>query len=88
MKFNKIYSAVAATVMAFAMTGCDEERDFIVIDGNLPIKTSTFYIVGDATPNGWNIDAPTACVKKSAYVYVYEGELKPGEMKACAITGS
>ena len=38
MKFNKIYSAVAATVMAFAMTGCDEERDFIVIDGNLPIK--------------------------------------------------
>ena len=59
MKFNKIYSAVAATVMAFAMTGCDEERDFIVIDGNLPIKTSTFYIVGDATPNGWSIDSPT-----------------------------
>ena len=51
MKFNKIYSAVAATVMAFAMTGCDEESDFIVIDGNLPIKNSTFYIVGDDTPN-------------------------------------
>lgn len=90
MKFNKIYSAVASTVMAFAMTGCDEERDFIVIDGNLPIKTSTFYIVGDATPNGWSIDSPTEFTPSEAdpLVFMWEGMLNKGEMKACLTTGS
>ena len=34
-------------------TGCDGEKDLKIIDGNLPIKTSTLFMVGDATPNGW-----------------------------------
>lgn len=31
-------------------TGCDGEKDLKIIDGNLPIKTSTLFMVGDATP--------------------------------------
>ena len=46
------------------------------------------YIVGDATPNGWNIDSPTQLTKESQYVYVYEGTLTQGELKACLQTGS
>ncbi|EJW99747.1 hypothetical protein EVA_12145, partial [gut metagenome] len=36
------------------MTGCEGEKTLVIIEGNLPIKTSTLYMVGDATPNGWS----------------------------------
>ena len=46
-------------------TGCDGEKDLKIIDGNLPIKTSTLFMVGDATPNGWSIDDPTPFTQKA-----------------------
>lgn len=52
-----------------------------------PIEAENVYIVGDATPAGWNIDAPTQMTKKSQYVFVYEGQLYEGEFKACTQTG-
>ena len=52
-----------------------------------PIEAETLYMVGDATPNGWNIDAPTVLTKQGNYVFVYEGELKAGELKCCLNTG-
>lgn len=45
-------------------TGCDGEKDLKIIDGNLPIKTSMLFMVGDATPNGWSIDDPTPLPKR------------------------
>lgn len=35
------------------LASCDGEKDLKIIEGNLPIKTSTLFMVGDATPNGW-----------------------------------
>ena len=52
-----------------------------------PIEAETLYMVGDATPNGWNIDAPTVLTKQGNYVFIYEGELKAGELKCCLKTG-
>ena len=52
-----------------------------------PIEAESVYIVGDAAPTGWSIDAPTAMEKKSRYVFTYEGELRAGELKACIATG-
>ena len=65
MKFKQIYMA-AAVVVATALAGCEDEKDLVVIDGNLPIKASALYMVGDATPSGWSIDSPTALTATDA----------------------
>ena len=49
MKLNNIFYGLAATLMTLCLTGCDEEKDPIIIEGDLPIKTSVLYMVGDAT---------------------------------------
>lgn len=76
--------------MSVGLTGCEDEKELTIIDGNLPIKTSTLYMVGDATPNGWSIDAPTplAATDEDPLVFTWEGVLNAGEMKLCLATGS
>lgn len=87
MKLKKIFSILAGL---FVITGCDGEKDLIIIDADLPIKTSTLFMVGDATPNGWSIDAPTPLVpsEDDPLVFTWEGQLNIGEMKLCLTTGS
>jgi len=81
---------LSALMMLFGLTGCDGEKDLIIIDGNLPIKTSSLYLVGDATPNGWNIDAPTpmTATDDDPFLFTWEGPLNVGELKLCLATGS
>lgn len=90
MKLKNINPILAGLLMTTVLAGCEGERDLIIIDGNLPIKTSTLYMVGDATPNGWSIDAPTPfeAVGEDPLVFTWEGTLNVGEMKLCLTTGS
>ena len=83
MKLKYIFSVIAGLVLAVGMTGCDDEKDLVIYEGNLPIKTSTLFMVGDATPNGWSIDAPTPLTasEEDPLVFTWEGGLKTGEMK-------
>lgn len=48
------------------------------------------WMVGDATPAGWNIDAPVAMTPTSGnqYEFTYTGELKVGEFKIPTATGN
>ncbi len=89
---KQLYHFVQAAVLllTIALAGCEGEKDLIVIEGNLPIKTETFYMVGDATPAGWDISNPTALAPTEAdpLVFVYEGHLNTGELKCCLVTGS
>lgn len=89
MKVNKLYIAAAAA-MSLSFAACNDEKDLVVIEGNLPIKTSSLYMVGDATPNGWNIDAPTPLAQSAddPLIFSWEGELNTGEMKLCLTPGS
>lgn len=77
-------------VLGAILPACEDEKDLIIIEGNLPIKTKALYMVGSATPNGWNIDNPTAFTptEEDALVFTWEGNLLPGEMKLCLTTGS
>ena len=77
-------------LLALTLTSCEGEKDLIVIEGNLPIKTSAFYMVGDATSAGWDISNPTAftATEEDALVFVYEGSLNTGEIKCCLSPGS
>jgi hypothetical protein len=87
-----IYKFLSMTMLFFVMTliSCDGEKDLVVIEGNLPIKTGTLYMVGDATPSGWNIDAPTALSpsEDDPLVFSYEGPLNSGEFKCPLKTGN
>ena len=90
MKIKNIISMLSGMLMLAGLTGCDGEKDLVIIDGNLPIKTSTLYMVGDATPNGWSIDTPTPLTptEEDPLVFTWEGALNAGEMKLCLTTGS
>lgn len=90
MKFKNIIYVITGLALASALSGCEDEKDLIIIDGNLPIKTSTLYMVGDATPSGWNIDAPTAleASEEDALIFSWEGSLNAGDMKLCLTPGS
>ncbi|MDE6160042.1 MAG: SusF/SusE family outer membrane protein, partial [Muribaculaceae bacterium] len=90
MKFRTSIYAFASMALAVACAGCESEKELIIIEGNLPIKTTTLYMVGNATPNGWSIDAPTpfAATAEDPLIFSWEGNLNPGEMKLCLTTGS
>lgn len=83
-------SLLSGLIVMMGLAGCEGEKDLIIIEGNLPIKTSTLYMVGDATPNGWSIDSPTPLTATEAdpLVFEWEGQLNTGEMKLCLTTGS
>ncbi len=81
---------LSGVILTMGLAGCEGEKDLIIIEGNLPIKTSTLYMVGDATPNGWSIDSPTplSATDENPLVFTWEGPLNTGEMKLCLTTGS
>ena len=90
MKLNRLFSAIAGFVLAAGLTACEGEKDLNIIEGELPIKTQTLYMVGDATPNGWDIGNPTPLQASAddALVFSWEGQLFAGEVKLCLTTGS
>lgn len=90
MNIKNIISILSGLLMLVGLAGCDGEKELIVIDGNLPIKTSALYMVGDATPNGWSLDAatPLAASDEDPLVFSWEGPLNVGEMKLCLATSS
>ena len=77
MKLRNLFTVLASFVMAAALTGCDGEKELNIIEGELPIKTSTLFMVGDATPNGWDIGNPTALTATAddALIFSWEGPL-------------
>lgn len=68
-----------------------EEEDFYKITLNLKNLTISFekvdlYLIGDAGPNGWNIETPDP-MTKSGSVYTYTGPLNAGELKIAKFKG-
>jgi len=49
----------------------------------------SLFLVGDATPVGWNIKSPIPMVKyeTNPYLFTWEGTLKAGELKFSTFTG-
>lgn len=87
--FN-ILSLGALLLAMTALTGCSDEKEIVVIEGNLPIKTSALYMVGDATPAGWNIDNPVQMTQseEDPMTFTYTGALYAGELKCPLTTGN
>ena len=90
MKIYKFTAIIAIMLMGIFMASCEDDKDILVIDGNIPIKTSTLYIVGDATPAVWNIDKPILLdvSEEDPLVFIYDGILSQGELKAYLTPGN
>lgn len=50
-----------------------------------PIDTEEFFILGDAAPSGWDIYNPTPVTRVSKYIFVYDGHLNAGRMRATPV---
>ena len=90
MKIINIYAVLTVLLASFGFMSCDSEKDLIIIEGNLPIKTPTLYMVGDGTPAGWDIGNPFELTptEEDPLVFTYEGPLYEGEIKLCLSPGS
>lgn len=79
MKLKNIFSGLAATLVALCLVGCEDEKEPVIIEGDLPIKTSSLFMVGDATPNGWDVGNPTPlqATADDALVFTWEGYSMP-----------
>lgn len=50
---------------------------------------SALYVVGDASPSGWNINSPDSFTQdySDPFIFTFEGLLTPGELKISTFTG-
>ena len=73
----------AAVFMPMLFQSCKDDKDIVIIDEELPLKVDHVYMVGDASPVGWNISDPFELTRDASnkYVFTYHGVLKAGEMK-------
>lgn len=73
----------AAVFMPMLFQSCKDDKDIVIIDEELPLKVDHVYMVGDASPVGWNISDPFELTRDASnkYVFTYHGVLKTGEMK-------
>ncbi len=64
------------------------DRDSISVE--LVSQYSPVYLIGDATPNGWDISNPTPLYQDAndPAVFTYRGTLTPGEFKFLDYTGN
>jgi hypothetical protein len=51
------------------------------------VPYENLWIVGDATPAGWNINAPVQMTRESDYIFTWTGPLTAGEFKFPISTG-
>ena len=68
------------TVNPFELTVKAEKLSSLPDKAEAIWEEGMVYMVGDATPAGWDINSPTAMVKNGD-IFTYEGPLAVGEMK-------
>ncbi len=81
MKTLNIFNTLAAlTLLIFS--SCDNDKDLVVVEIPVaPYEIPALWLVGNATPADWNIDAPTPMTEVSENVFQYVGKLNEGEFK-------
>lgn len=76
-----LYGVIPAVlVLMIASTGCSKKLE---AGDPLPLIYKNVYLVGDATPAGWNIDSAKAMTRSTGNsdIFTWTGPLKAGEIK-------
>ena len=81
MKTLNIFNTLAALAL-LTFSSCDNDKDLVVVEIPVtPYEIPALWLVGNATPADWNIDAPTPMTEVSENVFQYVGQLNEGEFK-------
>jgi hypothetical protein len=74
-------------MIGFGFTSCEDTKDIPVY--YLPIYTN-LYLIGSATPVGWNIDAPVPMIVDATdpFTFTWTGQLTKGEFKIPTAKGN
>lgn len=70
--------------------GREEKQTSVTSFSVTPYKplTTTLYLIGSATPNGWSADEATEMERKSNGIFSWTGKLNAGEFKFITTLGS
>ena len=88
MKINRIITALLLFCLCCA--SCEDEKELIHLGNDIPTKLQNLYMVGNASPDNWDIDYPTPLTRSEddPYIWFYKGPLVEGEFKLCIKTGT
>lgn len=69
------------------LTACEKTKEITVY--NIPVY-ETLYLVGSATPAGWNIGAPVPMIVDATdpFIFTWTGQLTSGEFKIPTTKGN
>lgn len=82
MKSLKTYTLASAATLLLLAGACQKDKELTVVEIPVtPYEIPGLWMVGNATPADWNIDAPTVMVKVEENVFSYTGHLNEGEFK-------
>lgn len=89
MKLKRIFTAFLLICLC-CMVSCEGEKELIHLGNDIPTKLGALYMVGNASPDNWDIDYPTQLVQsdEDPYIWIYNGALIEGEFKLCIKTGT
>ena len=79
---------VEARIEAF-VEGFDEVQSETLTFSATPYEpvTTTLYLIGDATPNGWSADNATEMKRQDNGLFTWQGNLRQGELKMITTLG-
>ncbi len=81
MKTSRILNTLTACLL-LTLGACDNDKDLKVVEIPVePYEIPALWLVGNATPADWNIDAPTPMTEVEKNVFQYSGQLNEGEFK-------
>ncbi len=80
----------ALLLLCLCCAGCEDEKELITLGNDIPTKLQKLYMVGNASPDNWDIDYPTPLTRSEddPYIWFYNGPLVEGEFKLCIKTGT
>lgn len=87
-KMKKIKYQIIVLLIGIVFSSCQEEVKDIKVY-NLPVYKN-LYLVGDATPAGWDINKPSPMTvnPENTFEFTWEGQLTPGQFKIPVSVGN
>lgn len=87
----KLNESISLEARLKAVVEGKEEQQISIVPFNVTAYeplTTTLYLIGSATPNGWNVDNATEMTRKDNGVFTWTGKLVTGEFKFIMTSGS
>ena len=72
MKINRMITALL--LLCLCCAGCEDEKELITLGNDIPTKLQKLYMVGNASPDNWDIDYPTPLTRYRDHLPIWSME--------------